>query len=236
MPQVTKMNDSLSIPHIPKQIFILLKRELLLEIRSKEQITVMIIFALTSILIFQFSFELRTGNVQIFLPGILWIAMLFASSLSIDRSMTRDSQTGVIQGMLFTPVDPISIFISKVLANTLFLLALNLILLPTISILLNTNLPTYQLLPVIVLGAIGLSATGTIVSASLTNMKSRASLLPIILFPLLFPVVLSSTTASGMIIDGYSWDEYSKWIGVLLSYDIIFIVTSSLIFSYAVEA
>ena len=167
---------SKSIPRIDQQVFRLFYRELLIEFRAKEQLTTMVIFALTTIIIFQFSFEMRTGNVKVLIPGVLWISVFFASMLSLNRSFSRDQEENTSRGIASTPIDPLSIYISKVLTNTIFLCALEVILLPIITVLLNSPILYINLIPVLLVGNIGVSATGAIVAATVANTKSRETL------------------------------------------------------------
>ncbi|SVD36587.1 uncharacterized protein METZ01_LOCUS389441, partial [marine metagenome] len=161
----------------------------------------MLIFALTTVIIFQFSFEMRTGNVKILIPGVLWISIFLSSILSLNRSFSRDHEENTSIGMLSTPLDPLSIYMSKVLTTTFLLCALDLILLPIMTVLLNSPIFYINLIPVLILGNIGISATGAIVASTVANTKSRETLLPVILLPLLLPVLLGCVTATGAIID-----------------------------------
>ncbi|MEC8945893.1 MAG: heme exporter protein CcmB [Chloroflexota bacterium] len=226
---------SKSIPRIDQQVFRLFYRELLIEFRAKEQLTTMVIFALTTIIIFQFSFEMRTGNVKVLIPGVLWISVFFASMLSLNRSFSRDQEENISRGIASTPIDPLSIYISKVLTNTIFLCALEVILLPIITVLLNSSILYINLIPVLLVGNIGVSATGAIVAATVANTKSRETLLPVILLPLLLPVLLGCITATGAIIDEQPITKYGHWVQIVAIYDIIFTFASGLLFHFAIE-
>ncbi len=223
------------MPGIYHQVLRLFYRELLIEFRSKEQLTTMFIFALTTVIIFQFSFEMRTGNVKILIPGVLWISIFLSSILSLNRSFSRDHEENALIGMLSTPLDPLSIYISKVLTTTFLLCALDLILLPIMTILLNSSIFYTNLIPVLILGNIGISATGAIVASTVANTKSRETLLPVILLPLLLPVLLGCVTATGAIIDEKPLQQYGNWIQIVAIYDIIFTFASGLMFHFTIE-
>ena len=224
-----------SMPSIYQQVLRLFYRELLIEFRSKEQLTTMFIFAVTAVIIFQFSFEMRTGNVKILIPGVLWISIFLSSILSLNRSFSRDHEENASIGMLSTPLDPLSIYISKVLTTTVLLCALDLILLPIMTILLNSPIFDINLIPVLILGNIGISATGAIVASTVANTKSRETLLPVILLPLLLPVLLGCVTATGAIIDEKPFQQYGNWIQIVAIYDIIFTFASGLMFHFTIE-
>ena len=224
-----------SIPSSYQQISRLFYRELLIEFRSKEQISTMLIFAITTVVIFQFSFEMRTGNVKILIPGVLWISIFLSSILSLNRSFSRDKEEHASIGILSSPLDPLSIYISKVLSTTIFLCALDLILIPIMAILLNSPIFYINLIPVLLLGNIGISATGAIVASTVANTKSRETLLPVILLPFLLPVLLGCVTATGAIIDQYSFEKYGHWVQIVAIYDIIFTFASGLMFHFTIE-
>lgn len=224
-----------SIPGLRQQVLRLFYRELLIEFRSKEQLTTMFVFALTTIIIFQFSFEMRTGTVKILIPGVLWISIFLSSILSLNRSFSRDHEEHASIGMLSTPLDPLSIYISKVLTTTVLLCALDLILLPIMTVLLNSTIFYINLVPVLILGNIGISATGAIVASTVANTKSRETLLPVILLPFLLPVLLGCVTATGAIIDETPLEKYAHWVQIVAIYDIIFTFASGLMFHFTIE-
>ena len=103
------------------------------------------------------------------------------------------------------------------------------------AILLNSPIFYINLIPILLLGNIGISATGAIVASTVANTKSRETLLPVILLPFLLPVLLGCVTATGAIIDQYSFEKYGHWVQIVAIYDIIFTFASGLMFHFTIE-
>ena len=211
------------------------RKDILSELRTREMLSGMFIFALLVILIFNFAFDLRVDNVQEVVPGALWVTFTFAGVLGLNRSFAPERDQGSLEGLLLAPVDRSSIYLGKTLANILFMLVIEAIMLPAATVLFDQNLLQFQLLVVVLLGTIGFASVGTLFSAVAVNTRARDVLLPILLFPISIPVIIAAVKLTAAILDTGSITEAGIWWPLLISFDAIFLVVSALIFEYAVE-
>ncbi len=205
------------------------------ELRSKETLSAMFIFALMVVVIFNFAFELRVENVRQIAPGVLWVAFAFAGILGLNRSFVLEREGGCIEGLMLTPVDRSAIYMGKLVGNVLFMLVMEAFILPIFAVLFDVPILNPALWLVIILGTIGFAAVGTLLAAMAVNTRVREIMLPILLFPIAVPVIIASTRSTGQILDGLPLSETYTWLRLLLAFDIIFTVIALLGFEYVLE-
>ena len=172
------------------------------EARTKDIFSSMFVFALLSVIVFNFAFQLRVADMKMVVPGILWVAISFAGTLGLNRAFVIELDKGSLAGLLLAPVDRAAIYFGKMLGNLLFMLIVEAVLLPLIMIFFNLSLFSVPHLLVLFLGTIGFAVVGTIFSAIAVNTRAREVLLPILLFPVLVPVLVSGANMTGMLLDG----------------------------------
>ena len=212
-------------------------KDLSAEIRSRELLSAMLIFALLVILIFNFALDLdpATRREPTITAGVLWVIFVFAGTLGLNRSMAIEKDRGCLDGLLLAPVDRSAIYFGKALGNLVFMLMVEFIVLPIYSLLYNVNLFNPGLLLVILLGSIGYVAVGTLLATMAVQARTRDILLPILLFPVVLPVILAAVKASTGFLDGSEMDVIRPWINLLIAYDIIFSAVAFMVFDYVVE-
>jgi len=215
---------------------VLLGKELRTEFRSRELLTTTIVFVLIVIVLFSFNLTPTTEESRHFGPGLLWLAFLFAASLMLQPCFVREQNNDTLSSLRLSVSDPFAIFLSKLCANTLFLLLTELLLLPIFAVLYNVPLLGVfpQLILVLSLGSLGLSVTGTAVSAISAQARMRELLLPLLLLPLWIPLLLPGTEATAALLSEdpvLRWD----WIAILLVFDIIFLTAVWLFGEYLLE-
>jgi heme exporter protein B len=218
-----------------KAMFAIAWKDLAAELRSRELLSAMLVFALLVILIFNFSLKLDTKTRTAATSGILWVTFTFAGTLGLNRSMAVEKDRGCLDGLLLAPVDRSSIYFGKVLSNLVFMFIVEAIVLPVYSILYNVNLFNPWLLLVIFLGSVGYIAIGTLLAAMAVQTRTRDVMLPILLFPVVIPVVIAAVEASSGFLQGLALSEVSYWINILFVYDLIFIAIAFMVFDYVVE-
>ena len=217
------------------KVFAVTQKDIVIELRTRETLSGMFIFSVLVILIFNFAFELRIDNIREVIPGALWVTFIFAGLLGLNRSFASERDQGSLEGLLLAPMDRSAIYLGKTLANVVFMLLIEVIVLPTATVLFDVNLLRLELLVVVVLGTIGFAGVGTLRSAVAINTRARDVMLPILLFPISIPVVLAAVKLTAAILDTGSMAEAGVWWPILLSFDAIFLTVSALIFEYAVE-
>src|SRR2546421_951511 len=215
---------------------ILLGKELRTEFRSRELLTTTVVFILMVVVLFSFTFEPTAEESRRFGPGLLWLAFLFAASLMLQPCFLREQTNDTLSALRLSVNDPFAIFLAKLAANTLFLLLTQVLLLPVFSILYNVPVlgAFPQLILVMFMGSLGLSVTGTALSAISAQARMRELLLPLLLLPLLTPVLIASTeaTASLLVLNPIMpW----KWLGFLLGFDVVFLTALWLFGEYLLE-
>src|SRR5256885_13918069 len=215
---------------------VLLDKELRTEFRSRELLTTTTVFVLIVIVLFSFSFDPTSEESRRFGPGLLWLAFLFAASLMLQPCFLREQTNDTLSALRLSVSDPFAIFLSKLCANTLFLLLTELLLLPIFAVL--YNVPLFRVIPqlavVLSLGSLGLSATGTALSAISAQARMRELLLPVLLLPLLTPLLIASTEATAALLGpepALRWD----WLAFLIAFDVIFLTAVWLFGEYLLE-
>jgi heme exporter protein B len=210
-------------------------KDLAAELRSRELLSAMLVFALLVILIFNFALELDVKARTAVTAGVLWVTFAFAGTLGLNRSMAVEKDRGCLDGLLLAPVDRSAIYFGKVLSNLAFMLIVEVIVLPEYTALYNANLFIPGLLLVILLGSIGYIAVGTLLSAMAVQTRTRDVLLPILLFPVVIPIIVAAVKASGGFLQELPINEILPWINLLVAYDVIFIAVAFMLFEYVVE-
>jgi heme exporter protein B len=219
-----------------RKVLAIVGKDVAAEIRTKEMISAMLVFSLLIILIFNFAFDLRAENLRTLAPGVLWVAIAFAGMLGLNRSFILELDRGVLDGLLLSPVDRSAIYFGKMLGNVLFISLVEIIVLPIFVILFNLSASMLPMLVgVVILGTIGFASVGTLFSAMAVHTRAREVLLPIMLFPVVVPVMLSAVRLTAAILDGTPFGEVSHWLALLVAFDVIFIAASFMLFDFVVE-
>jgi heme exporter protein B len=210
-------------------------KDLQAEFRSRELFSAMLVFSLLIILIFNFALELDVKTRQSVTSGVLWSTFAFAGTLGLNRSMAIEKDRGCLDGLLLAPVDRSAIYFGKFISNLIFMLCVEVIVLPVYSVLYNMNLFLPGVLMVIALGSIGYAAVGTLIAAMSIQTRTRDILLPILLFPVTIAPLLAAVKASGGLLAGVPFEEVQFPINLLIAYDVIFIAVAFMTFDNIVE-
>ena len=218
-----------------KAIGAIVWKDLAAEIRSRELLSAMLVFALLVILIFNFAIELQPALRTTITPGVLWVTFAFSGTLGLNRSMAIEKDRGCLDGLLLAPVDRSAIYFGKALSNLAFMLIVAVIVLPIYSLLYNINIFIPGLLLVVLLGSIGYVAVGTLLSSMAVQTRTRDVLLPVLLFPVIVPVLLAAVKASSGFLQNLPMNEIWPWLNILIAYDVIFIAVAFIVFDYVIE-
>ena len=210
-------------------------KDVVAEWRTKELLSAMFALAVLVILIFNFAFELRVGNVREVVTGALWVAFTFAGMLGLNRSFALEKDRGSLDGLLLGPMDRSAIYLAKWLSNWIFISLIVVITLPLASALFNLNLIRADLLLITALGTGGYAGVGTLFSAMTANTRTREVLLPVLLFPVAVPLLLAAVKATGGLLDGDTLVGVGHWLQMLVGFDIIFLTLAYVLFDYVVE-
>ena len=219
------------------QIAAIVWKDFVTELKTRELLSAMFIFALLVILIFIFSINLSIVKASEVGPGILWVAFLFAGTIGLNRSFMLEKENGCLMGLMLVPADRTTIYFGKLISNLIFLSIMELFILPLFMIFFNIDLLSHlgPLLVVVFLGTLGFCALGTLLSSLSSNLKTREIMLPILLYPLLIPIIIGAVRMTGQILDGTELFDMMKWMGLTASFDIIYIGVSIMTIDHILE-
>ncbi len=233
--QLTRKSSAPGLGQFIRAVSAVIWKDLAAELRSRELLSAMLVFALLVILVFNFALELDAGTRAAVTAGVLWVTFAFAGTLGLNRSMAMEKDRGCLDGLLLAPVDRSAIYFGKAIGNLIFMLIVEAIVLPVYSVLYTVNLFNPGLLLIILLGSIGYVAVGTLLSSMAVQTRTRDVLLPVLLFPLVIPILIASVKGSTGFLQGVDIADIRPWINLLLVYDVIFIAVAFMVFDYIVE-
>jgi heme exporter protein B len=209
-------------------------RDLLAEYRSREVLGGGIVFALLTLVIFNFAIDLRLETAEEVAPGILWIGFAFAGMLAFGRSFAAERERGTLDGLLLAPIDRGAIYLSRAITNAILMGIVELVSLPIFVALYNVRAAWIDLLLTTALGTIGFTGAGTLVAAIAANTRAREVMLPLLLLPLTVPVLIASVKATALAL-GARPPEPLPWLQLLLGFDVIVVAVSFLVFEYILD-
>jgi len=222
-----------------KDFLYLAWKDLLMEFRTKQMLNSMVIFSLLVIVIFNYSFSNILFNIDVadIAPGILWIAFTFAGMLGLSRSFSSEMEDGCLDGLKLCPVDPSTIYLGKVVSNLVIMFLIEAIIVPLFIVLFNFSdvKGLGGLIVIILLGTIGFILVGTLFSALTVNMRTREILLPVILFPIIIPLIMSAVMATQKVLSTGDLFTAIDEIRLLVVYDLVFFIAAQLVFEYVIE-
>jgi len=213
-----------------------LRKDLLLTWRGRLQIVAVFAFGAAALLLFSFAIGPDSSALRQHAAGFLWLAMLLASTLSLAESFERELEERALTGLLLLPVSAAVLYYGKAIANLIQLALVGVLLVPVMVILYDAG--TLRLLPllgVIVLGAAGLSAPGTLYAAMTAQARARQALLPLLLFPLVVPVLLAAVKATSLLVLGDPMGQIRPWATLLAAFAVIHLSLCGLLFGRVVD-
>jgi len=206
------------------------RKELQAEWRAKEVFSTMTVFGILAVLVFGMAFDLRVPKSDMVAPGVLWVVLLFAGVLGLNRSFGAEVDRGSLPALLLAPMDRSAIYFGKMIANLIFMLAMLALVLPTILIIFDVNMIRTWILVALILGVLGYVAVGTLFAAMTASARARESMLPILLLPLMVPIFVAGVALTAAVVDGRTLADFWRWLGILVAYDLIFVTIAFIVF------
>ena len=216
------------------QVWALVWKDLAAERRTKEILSAMLVFGLLVVLIFNFAFDLRRVEMDLVGPGILWVAFTFAGVLGLNRAFALEKDRGALEGLMLAPMDRSAIYLGKLISTFLLMTIMELAVVPVFALLNNQSI-RIELVPVFLMGTLGFVAAGTVFAALSANTRTREVLLPILLFPILVPVIITAVGATALVLRGGVGEELAAPLAMLATFDVVFLVMGFLVFEYVIE-
>ncbi len=213
-----------------------LRKDLLLQWRTRSQIVAIFLFGATALLLFSFAIGPNAEALRQHAAGFLWLGLMLSSTLTLAESFQSEMEEHALEGLLLLPASPEALYYGKALANWFQLLILGVGLVPVMIVLYDAGTSRLiALLGVIAAGAAGLSAPGTLYAAMTSQARARQTLLPLLLFPLVVPVLLCAVKATSLLILGDPMEQLRAWLALLLVFDLVHWTLCGLLFGRVVE-
>lgn len=219
------------------QMRAILWKDLLLEVRSRERIAAMGAFAVLAGVLFNFSIDTTTTRPQDVAAGLVWMTLVFGGLLGVGRTFHLEEQDGAFQGVLTSPMPKDAVFLAKTLANFVLLFAVSVLILGVFGLFfgldLNGNLGWVVL--VLALGSLGFVALGTLFAAVTTGTTMGETLLPVLVFPLLVPMVIYGVGSTSRLMTGRPFEEVEGNVRMLGAFALVALAAGAVLFRYVVE-
>ena len=213
-----------------------LGKDIRLEWRSKDALNAMLFFSLLVVVIFVFSFDPLAEESRHIVGGLVWVAFLFAAVVALNQTWARELRNQVLDAYRVSPAPANALFVAKVLGNFILVSLLEALMAPLFVIFYNLRVlgPAWQLIPVALLGTWALVVNGTFFAAMSLRTRSRELMLPLLLFPVSIPAVISMVAATTNILTAE--DSAHFYIVLLLTYDVVFTTACLALFETVLQA
>lgn len=220
-----------------QQVVALLAKDLKAEWRTREIFTSMFVFAVLVLVVFNFAIGANPALIRQVAPGVLWVALLFATVLGLHRAAHLESDEDCLQGVLLALGDRSALFVAKTIGNMLYLLVVAGCTLPLFSMWFRIDLTTRlaALGVILLLGMLGLSAVGTLFALLALNTRMREVMLPLLFLPVSIPLIIGAVYATAQLIDGKRLADITDYLTLMGVFDVVFVVLALLVFDYVIE-
>ena len=219
------------------QVWAIARKDLLLEIRSRERIAAMGAFAVLAGVLFYFSIDTTTVRPQDVAAGLVWMTLVFGGLLGVGRTFHIEAQDGAMQGILTAPVPKDAVFLAKVASNFVLLFTVSLLVLGVFALFFSVDVGVNLGWVVLILGlgSLGFVALATLFAAISTGTSMAETLLPILVFPLLVPMVVFGVGSTGRLIAGRPFSEVEGNVRMLGAFAVAAVAAGAVLFRYVVE-
>ena len=215
----------------------LLKKDLKLELRSKEIIFSTFVLGLSIILVFALSFQNQTKLKYEFSSGILWVVILFISTFALNRAFSIEQESSSIWSWLSSPIDRGLVFLSKMVSISIYVLLAEITFLTPFFIFMKIpiNFSLINLIVVILVGTLAITSIGCLISTITLQTEIRNALIPILLFPSCTPIIISATKSTMLILKNRPFIDWSFWILIMITFFTVFSLVGYVIFDRVIE-
>jgi heme exporter protein CcmB len=206
--------------------WLILRKDLTVEVRSREIVYTTLFFAVSCILVFAFALVREGKPPEDGAAGILWIAIAFAGTLALGRAFERERQSETLRALLLAPAPRPAVYVGKLLGIVALLAVAEVILVPLVALLFQAPLLRHPvwLAAVTVSGTLGFAAVGTLFAAMLVRARSRDVLLPVLLYPITIPVIIAGVRGTAALLQPQvEFDVVRFWITLLIAFDVVFV-------------
>jgi heme exporter protein CcmB len=206
--------------------WLVLRKDLTVEVRSREIAYTTLFFAVSCVLVFAFALVKEGRPIEDGAAGILWIAIAFAGTLALGRTFERERQSETLRALLLAPADRPAIYVGKLLGIVALLLAAEIVLIPLVALLFQAPLldHPFWLMAITITGTLGFAAVGTLFAAMLVRARTRDVLLPVLLYPITVPVIIAGVRATATLLQPEVDASIMRfWLALLVCFDVVFV-------------
>jgi len=211
-------------------------KDLRIEVRGRYALGAVLPFAGTLLIVFGLSLGPGRDLLQETAPGLLWLAVLFASVLSFRRAYETEGEDGALEGLLLAPIDKAAVFLGKAGAVAVQLMALEVVVVALVAALFGVGFGHAPgvLAGAFVLGTVGLASVGSLFGVLAETPRAREAVFPVLVLPLATPVLVAGVKATSLAVAGRA-GEAGQWLGLLAAFDVVFLAIGTLVFGYLLE-
>ncbi|HEY4305279.1 MAG TPA: heme exporter protein CcmB [Gemmatimonadaceae bacterium] len=217
--------------------WLLAKKDLAIEFRTKTAFLSAMLFAVLSLAIFYFTWDESIVTAADRAPGVLWVVLTFSALLGLQRSFGIEEHDRGIDALLISPISREAIYLGKALGNLIFLSAMQAITIPALILFYNLHIASALLAVsgIVLLTVVGIVAVGTLFSAMAVNTRLAELLLPMLSLPFFVPILMCAAKATSDIISGAPAGSARPYLNLLVAFDVVFVVACTLAFPYTLE-
>ena len=216
----------------------ILRKDLTIELRTKESVPAMTLFTVTVYVLFHFGLDRDTLDGEL-ASGVLWVTLLLAAVIGVSRLFAAEREQGGIDALLLAPVDRTALFVAKAAALFLYLVLLEVVAVPVFGLLLlgpDLLAAFPELLAILVLADIGLAAVGALVAALAVETRARELIVPLLLLPLVVPLLIGAASASEPLLrEGAEPEDLGRFLTLLAGYDLVFALIALAVFDFLLD-
>jgi heme exporter protein B len=199
----------------------ILGKDLRLELRTRQTVISVVVFALLILLIFNFSFELRDVDPVSLAPGVLWATFVFNGVLVLERAFASEREGGAMQALALAPIDRGLIFAAKWTLSIVLMLITEIAVLLAYAVVFNHSALSPLLLLTMLLATVGFAAAGTVVAVVAFNSRAQEIMLPVLLLPLTVPILIAAVRATAAALGGGGLSEALPWLNLMAAFDVL---------------
>jgi heme exporter protein B len=238
------MADSASRVSSWRQFKAILRKDVVMELRTFEMLTSMGLYTILTLVIYQIALsQSGTGfDVRLIAAGLLWLAFVFTSMLGLNRSLVHEKDQGCLEALLLSPVDRPVIFMAKAVGNFIFLLIVQALTIPLFFVMFLSNRPiggAWWMIPIaLMVGSIGIAGVGTLLATISVNTRGRDFILAVLFVPVQFPLLLAAVGATSAAVLGNPGYMAEFWRDIALAggYDAIMLLASYGLYEFVIGA
>ena len=213
------------------------RKDALAELRGRHAAVSTLFFAAVVLLLFGFALGPDAQRLKDAAPGLLWLALVFAGVLAVDRLHLLETDDGALEQLALYPIARRAIYAGKAIGGFAVMLVLGIVVLGAVGILFAVDVAAalLPLLTTVVLGAVGIAAVGTFYAGITVRLRAREVMLPLLMLPVLAPLLLGAVKATGAALAGDPFGELGAWLQLLVAFDVIMVVAGAATYGYLLE-